>query len=137
MIRSPAFWVVAIVIGSSAGLASTSTRARNFGHGSNWCTGRFLFSTANVYVEGSTGEDMPCTINYGIYSDILAYNVVQRPRHGMLGTAGSEGSRVLTAYKPNSGYRGADEFAVRIRFAKKSTGFVGTTVVHVHMTVGP
>lgn len=136
MIRSLAFCIIAIIIGSSVGLAPTSTRARNFRYGSTWCTGRFLFSTANVYVEGSTSEGTPCAINYGIYSDILGYSVVQQPHHGMLGNAGSEGGRFLTAYKPNAGYMGTDEFAVKVRFAPRSTQVEATTVIHVHMTVG-
>lgn len=133
MIRSVAF-VIAIIISSSIGLAPTSTRARNR---SPWCTEQFLFSSANVYVEGSTSQGVPCTISYGTHSDILAYSVVQRPRHGILGSAGREGDRFLTAYKPNAGYVGTDEFAVGIRFAPRSTHVEATTVVHVHMTVGP
>jgi len=134
MIRFAAFWIAII----SIGLGPTSTHARNFGHGQTACVpGGFRFSSANVDVEGSTGRDVPCTFSYGKRSDILAYSLVQRPHHGMVGSAGREGERFLTAYKPNAGYVGTDEFAVKIRFAPRSTHVEATTVVHVRMTIGP
>lgn len=133
MIRPLAFCIMAIV-GSSVGLAPTLAHARN---GRTACTpGGFRFSSADVNVEGSTSQDVPCTISYGARSDILAYSIVQRPHHGIVGSAGREGERYLTAYKPNAGYVGTDEFAVKIRFAPRSTHVEATTVVHVHMTVG-
>jgi hypothetical protein len=135
MIRSAAYWITSTSI--SIGLAWTPTCARDFGSGSTACTSAFLFSTANVFVEGSTNQDVPCTISYGTHSDILAYSVVQRPHHGVLGSAGREGERFLTAYNPNAGYVGADEFAVKLRFSPRSTHVEATTVVHVHMTIRP
>jgi hypothetical protein len=63
--------------------------------------------------------------------------IVQRPRHDALGSAGYSGIRFLTAYKPDAGYVGPDEFAVKIRYWTRMTQLELTTVVHVQMTVGP
>lgn len=134
MIRVAALGITIIGIG----LGATSADARNLGYGSTSCTpGGFRFSSANVSVEGSTSRDVPCTFSYGRRSDILAYSLVQQPHHGVVGSAGREGKRYLTAYKPDAGYVGTDEFAVKIRFAPRSTHVEATTVMHVHMTIGP
>jgi len=101
------------------------------------CTGRFRFTGATTSLSGATRRDEPCTIFYGMFSRIKAYNVVQRPRHGALGSSGYDGIRYMTAYKPDAGYVGQDEFAVKIRYEPRSTLIDDTTVVHVQMTIGP
>jgi len=100
------------------------------------CTGRFRFTGAATSLTGATRRDEPCTIFYGMFSRIRAYSVLQRPRHGALGSSGYDGIRYMTAYKPDAGYVGPDEFAVKIRYEPRSTLTEDTTVVHVQMTVG-
>jgi len=99
--------------------------------------GGFRFTEGNTFVTGATRRDEPCTIGYGLFSAIKGYGIVQRPRHGALGSAGYSGIRYLTAYKPDAGYAGPDEFAVKIRYLTRMTQVEMTTVVHVQMTVGP
>jgi hypothetical protein len=99
--------------------------------------GGFRFTEGSTFVTGATRKDEPCTIGYGLFSAIRGYSVVQRPRHGALGSAGYSGIRFLTAYKPDAGYVGPDEFAVKIRYASRMTQVELTTVVHVQITIGP
>jgi hypothetical protein len=99
--------------------------------------GGFRFTEGSTFVTGATRKDEPCTIGYGLFSAIRGYSIVQRPRHGALGSAGYSGIRFLTAYKPDAGYVGSDEFAVKIRYAPRSTQGELMTVVHVQMSVGP
>jgi hypothetical protein len=101
------------------------------------CTGRFRFTGATTFLNGATRRDEPCTIFYGMFSAIKGYSVVQRPRHGALGSSGYDGIRYMTAYKPDKGYVGPDEFAVKIRYEPRATLIEGTTIVHMQMTVGP
>jgi hypothetical protein len=99
--------------------------------------GGFRFTEGNTFVTGATRKDEPCTIGYGLFSAIKGYSVVQRPRHGALGSGGYSGIRFLTAYKPDAGYVGPDEFAVKIHYLTRMTQVELTTVVHVQMTIGP
>jgi hypothetical protein len=124
--RSWAAFAVALLVAFSA----SSARA-------DGCIGPFRFSGASTFLNGTTRRDQPCTIGYGALSEITGYRVVQRPRNGTLGSAGRNGKWFLTAYKPDAGYVGSDQFAVRIRYAPRSTQVESTTVVHVQMTVGP
>ncbi len=101
------------------------------------CMGPFRFTGPETFLNGATRRDEPCTIGYGAFSDITGYSVVQRPRNGNLGSAGHNGIWFLTAYKPDAGYVGPDQFTVRVRYAPRSTRVESTTVLHVQMTVGP
>ena len=101
------------------------------------CTGPFRFYGPTASAQGTTGRDRPCTIVYGGRSDIIGYNVVQPPRFGVLGSAGHSGGHFLTAYKPNPGYVGPDEFAVSVEYAPRSTHVTKSTVFHVQLTIGP
>jgi hypothetical protein len=106
-------------------------------HAERCIGGGFRFTEGNTFVTGATRKDEPCTIGYGLFSAIRGYRVVQRPRHGVLGSAGYSGIRFLTAYKPDAGYAGPDEFAVKMRYLLRSTQVELTTVVHVQVTIGP
>jgi hypothetical protein len=101
------------------------------------CTGPFRFYGPTASAQGTTKRDQPCSIVYGGRSDIIGYNVVQPPRFGVLGSAGHSGGRLLTAYKPNPGYMGTDEFAVSVEYAPRSTHVAKSTVFHVQLTIGP
>ncbi len=74
---------------------------------------------------------------YGMKSEITGYQVIRRPAHGVLGSAGHNGVRFLTAYDPAPGYVGADEFEVGISYSVRKTGIARSTVVHVDMTIAP
>jgi hypothetical protein len=63
--------------------------------------------------------------------------VIERPHNGVLGTAGNRGGLHLTAYKPNSGYVGPDEFTVEVGYSPRATRVEKSTIVHVQMTVSP
>jgi hypothetical protein len=84
-------------------------------HAERCIGGGFRFTEGNTFVTGATRKDEPCT----------------------LGSAGYSGIRFLTAYKPDAGYAGPDEFAVKMRYLLRSTQVELTTVVHVQMTIGP
>jgi hypothetical protein len=130
MARSAAFRT-ALVAAALVAFATSGAQAER-------CVGGgFRFTEGNTFVTGATRKDEPCTIGYGLFSAIRGYSVVQRPRHGALGSAGYSGIRFLTAYKPDAGYVGPDEFAVKIRYAPRSMQGELMTVVHVQISVGP
>ena len=88
-------------------------------------------------VEGTTRRGEACTIRYGQYSDIVGYDVVRRPSHGTLGSAGQQGNRYDTAYLPEPNFTGLDEFSVKINYVQRNTGRASSTVVHMRITVQP
>jgi hypothetical protein len=100
-------------------------------------TGDFRFVGDRTDVEGSTRHDEICELKYGKKSDITNYSVVQKPSHGTIGSAGNQSNRYMTAYRPNPGYVGDDNFSVKINYIPRATGISHSTVVHVHMTVSP
>ncbi len=65
------------------------------------------------------------------------YQVVAKPAHGTVGSAGYRGSRLLTAYKPEAGYSGPDDFTLSIDYTPRKSGVAKSTELHVHMTVAP
>ena len=65
------------------------------------------------------------------------FSVIERPRNGVLGTAGNRGGLYLTAYKPNNGYVGSDEFTIAVGYSPRATHIEKSTTVHVQMTVRP
>jgi len=122
--------IAGVAAASLAACCATSAIAAN-------CTGVFRFYGPTASAQGTTRRDQPCTIVYGGRSDIIGYSIVQPPRFGVLGSAGHSGGRFLTAYKPNPGYVGPDEFAVSIKYAPRSTHVAKSTVFRVQLTVGP
>jgi hypothetical protein len=101
------------------------------------CAGTFRFVGPQTELEGKTKKNVPCTIAYGLRSDINGYQVVAKPAHGTVGSAGYQGSRLLTAYKPEADYSGTDDFTLSIDYTPRRTGVAKTTELHVHMTVAP
>ena len=88
-------------------------------------------------LQGSTRKDQACGIYYGKRSDITSFRVIERPRSGTLGTAGHREGQYLTAYKPNSGYVGPDEFTVEVGYSPRAMHVEKSTIVHVQMVVSP
>jgi hypothetical protein len=101
------------------------------------CSGNFVFVGPQTDLAGRTRKNTPCTFVYGKRSDINGYQVMQKPAHGTIGSAGYRGTALLTAYKPDTGYTGDDDFTLGIDYVVRRTGAARSTVVHVHMTVDP
>jgi hypothetical protein len=102
------------------------------------CTDAFLFTpNGRTDHNGVTRQNMVCTIKYGKVADISGYRLVTPPTHGTVGSAGHQGRRYLTAYKPSDGYIGSDNFVAVINYVSRSSGKHLSTELHIHMTVTP
>ena len=126
--RIAQFWMVAIA--ATPVVFSSPANATS-------CTGAFRFVGPRTELQGMTKKDQPCGIYYGKRSDITSFRVIERPRNGILGTAGNREGLHLTAYKPNSGYVGPDEFTVEVGYSPRATHVQQLTIVHVQMVVSP
>jgi hypothetical protein len=128
--RIAQFWIIAV---ATVPIAFSLTSA----NATTSCAGVFRFVGPRTELQGRTKKDQPCGIYYGKRSDITSFRLIERPRNGVLGTAGNRGGLYLTAYKPNSGYVGPDEFTVEVGYSPRATHVEKSTIVHVQMTVSP